>query len=878
MKNSLLILFVLLFIGQLAFAQETLDYYLPDEKYDKTIPTPEDVLGYQIGKWHVSHDQIVMYMREVAKASDRVLLEEKGRTHEDRPLLLLTITSAQNQKNLDQIQKDHIALTDAKNKEAVDLEKAPVVVYQGYSIHGNESSGSNASLLMVYYLAAAQGKEIEELLDNVIVLLDPCMNPDGLHRFSTWANMHKSKNLISDTESRELNEHWPRGRTNHYWFDLNRDWLLLQHPESQARVRTFHEWKPNILTDHHEMGANSTYFFQPGVPSRTNPLTPPKNQELTEKISTYHAAELDAIGSLYYSKESFDDFYYGKGSTYPDVNSCIGILFEQASSRGHAQDSDNGVLTFPFTIRNQVKTSFSTLKAAKALRTDLLSYQRDFYKNAQQESVLDGTKAFVVGTEADKSRLFHFVELLKQHQIDVYELSSSIRADGMKFDKENAFIIPLEQQQYRLIKAMFETRTTFTDSLFYDVSTWTLPLAFNLNYANVKGKVDLGEKVEVLKKPLGKVVGNESSYAYLFEWDEYYTPRALYQLLNKDLRVKVANQSFVAATSEGERTFDKGTIQIPIQNQALTKRELFNFIQQVARENGIQIFATKTGLTSTGIDFGSPNFSPLTLPKLMLVVGDGVTSYDAGEIWHLLDQRYDIPITLVEGKALGYADLTKYTTIVMANGSYSSVKGESVATMKDWIQEGGTLITIKGAARWATSNGLANVKFRSAGSAKGKTTILKRPYDKLRDDRGAQVIGGAIFNTTLDLTHPLLYGYNKKNLAVFRKGTLFFEPGKNPYSTPILYTNDPLLSGYISDQNSKLVRNSAGVIVTGMGSGRVISIADNPNFRAYWYGGNKLFANAIFFAKTISRSATESAPSSKKEEKKEDEDGHGHQH
>ena len=236
-------------------------------------------------------------------------------------------------------------------------------------------------MLYAYHLAALQGKEIEETLSKTIVLLDPCYNPDGLNRFANWVNVHKSKNLSADPANREYNEPFPRGRTNHYWFDLNRDWLPSQHPESQGRIKNFHEWYPNVLTDHHEMGTNSTYFFQPGIPSRTNPNTPEENQELTKKIANFHAKALDKIGSLYYSEESFDDFYYGKGSTYPDANGCIGILFEQASSRGHLQESINGLVSFPFTIRNQLTTSLSTLEADQILRKDLLDYQRRFYQS-----------------------------------------------------------------------------------------------------------------------------------------------------------------------------------------------------------------------------------------------------------------------------------------------------------------------------------------------------------------------------------------------------------------------------------------------------------------------------------------------------------------
>ncbi|MGB0392809.1 MAG: M14 family zinc carboxypeptidase, partial [Flavobacteriaceae bacterium] len=298
---------LLLFVVPLQ-AQVNLSYYLAeDHPYDPSIPTPQSVLGYEVGNWHVSHDRLIQYMRALADASDRIQLTTRGYTYEQRPIVLLTITSPNNHSKIDQIQADHALLTSAA-AEQLDLSEMPLVVYQGFSIHGNEPSGSNASLLAAYHLAASTAQETTALLENVVILFDPSFNPDGLQRFAYWANTNRSSNLNPDNNDREYREVWPGGRTNHYWFDLNRDWLPSQLPESQARIKTFTNWLPNILTDHHEMGTNSTFFFQPGIQSRVNPLTPKKNQMLTQEIGTYHAAAFDDLGSLYYSEEDYDDF------------------------------------------------------------------------------------------------------------------------------------------------------------------------------------------------------------------------------------------------------------------------------------------------------------------------------------------------------------------------------------------------------------------------------------------------------------------------------------------------------------------------------------------------------------------------------------------
>ncbi|MEL6721428.1 MAG: M14 family metallopeptidase, partial [Bacteroidota bacterium] len=526
MKNTLLSLLAVL-ICFVVSAQVKTTYYLPDIEYDANIPSPEEFIGHQIGKWHLSHDKQYMYLRELARLSDRVELIEYARTYEDRPLIYLIITSKENHQNLVKIKSEHVQLSDPSSSKSLDISNMPVVTYQGFSIHGNEASGGNAAPLYAYYLAAGQSAEVQNALDNAVVLLDPCYNPDGFHRFSTWANMHKNKNLTADPQDREYDEVWPRGRTNHYWFDLNRDWLPVQHPESQGRIRSFHEWKPNILTDHHEMGSNATYFFQPGIPKRTNPITPQKNQDLTAKIGTYHAKALDAIGSFYYTQESFDDFYYGKGSTYPDANGCIGILFEQASSRGHLQETVNGNLSFPFTIRNQVTTALSTLKAGLEMREELLGYQRDFYVNAQQAAKASNVKGYVFGEEKDKARLQEFLDILKQHQIKVYKLGKNVNVQGKSFNKEHAYVVPSEQKQHLLIRGIFETSTTFKDSLFYDISAWTFPLSFNIEYAALS-KSDFANSL--LGKELG--AGTEkrlsapmkSNYAYLLEWEHSILP------------------------------------------------------------------------------------------------------------------------------------------------------------------------------------------------------------------------------------------------------------------------------------------------------------------------------------------------------------------
>ncbi len=841
MKNVFSLAVILSLSISVAQTTPDLNYFLPqDVSYNENIPTPEEIIGHQVGEWHVTHDKLLFYMQTLASASDRITLENRGTTFEGRPLLLLTITSADNHKNIAQIQKDHLALTESGSANS-SVANMPIIVYQGFSIHGNEASGANAGLAYAYYLAAAQGPEIEAMLDKMVILLDPSFNPDGLQRFAYWANSNRSKHLNPDGNEREYHEVWPGGRTNHYWFDMNRDWLPVQLPESRARIASFHKWMPNILTDHHEMGTNSTFFFQPGEPTRVHPLTPKLNQQLTAEIGTYHAKALDKIGSLYYSEENYDDYYYGKGSTFPDVNGSIGILFEQGSSRGHIQESENGILTFPFTIRNQFTAALSTVEAAKNMRVKILTYQRDFFTDLRNEAAKSKTKAIVFGDRKDAAKAWHLAEILNRHKIKFHELKANTTLSGKSYTKGSSYVVPMNQKNHRLIKAMFEKRTTFTDSLFYDISAWTFPLAFNVDYVELSSLANAGDEV-IDFQPLKGKVENQSNYAYLFEWHEYYTPKALHQILEKKLRAKVAKSPF----SLNGKQYDYGTILIPVQNQDLDAKALHRFLMKVAEDSKITITGVDTGLTK-GIDLGSNDFDPLKKQEVAILVGSGITPYDAGEIWHLFDQRYNMKITKIDTEYFASTDLDRYTSLIMPN-SWRGGKLSKGATdkIKTWVKNGGTLIGYRNAANWLDKNEFLKLKFK-------KDTLLAKniSYEQRGDFLGAQVTGGAIFEAKIDRSHPINYGFKNNKLALFRNTNTYLEPEKNSYNNPIQYTKNPLLSGYISEENEELIKNSTPFKVERMGKGRVILFTDNTNFRAFWYGTNKLLMNAIFFSKMM---------------------------
>jgi hypothetical protein len=851
-----------------------LDYYLPaGTAYNPKVPTPEQFLGWQPGDWHIRSELLHSYLRAVADAApDRVKLEVFGHTHERKPLLVLTITSPENHKNLEKIRADHLALLDPAKNSGLDPAALPVVVDLGYSIHGNEPSGVNAVPLVVYHLAAAQSPQVVEWLKRAVILIEAQRNPDGGDRAAHWFNTNRSLSSPSaDPADREHNEAWPRGRFNHYLFDPNRDWLPLVHPEAQARAELFHRWRPNLLTDHHEMGTNSTFFFQPGVPSRDQPSAPARVYELNRQVAAFHQRALDGKGIFYYSEQGFDDFYPGKGSTYPDLHGTIGILFEQASSRGHAQESDNGHLAFPFTIRNQVLTSFSSIEATIALRAELLGLQKEFTAQTLDLAKKSKTKAWVFGDDGDPARAAAFIALLQRHRVEVRPLTEEVSAGGQTYKPGAAWTVLAEQPQFRLASEMFIQRTEFNDAVFYDVSAWTLPLAYNLPYAALEKAPAAGGVLAATAQPAGKLIGGHSDYAYLFNWNAYFAPRALQRLHRAGIMVKGLTVPIGAVAADGTRAnFGHGAILVPVGMQADKAAQIRAVVDTIVREDAVDVYGCNTGLTPKGVDFGSASFMPLKPAAVALITGDGVDPQECGATWHLLDQRVGLAPTLLEVSALARADLARYNVIHFVDGRYESISDDTVAALKRWVRAGGTLIVQGRAAEWAAKKELATIEFASrsadaAGTSGGRPrqtpaeetaeksdkAPARRPYGSGSDHEATKLVAGTIFATSVDPTHPLGYGFSSDRLSVFRANTIVMKPAKSPYETPVVYTAQPLQSGYASAENVARIAHSAAVLALPQGRGAVVAQTDDLNFRGFWYGGNRVYLNAVFFGRAI---------------------------
>jgi hypothetical protein len=827
-----------LFVSAACFAQS--DYYYPTAKnFNPSIPTPEKFLGYPIGSHHTRHDKVMEYFKELDRLSDRIAVEEIGYTYEHRLQITAKITSPENHSRIEDIRQKNLAraFSDGDNS-------TPIVIQLGYNVHGNEPSSTEAAMLTAYYLVASEDEETKKWLNEMVILLDPVYNPDGRDRHTHWANMHKaSPVVVDDPNDREHNEVWPGGRTNHYWFDLNRDWFLGIHPESRNRLAFFHKWRPYVMTDHHEMGSNSTFYFDPGKSSSNNPIVPNYLYDvLYPKFGEYFSKAMNNIGSLYFTKEAFDKLYPGYGSSYVNFYGGAGFLFEQASSRGHAQTTSTIPITFGFTIRNQFTASLATVRASLGEREMLFKLRRDFYKNMTTQAKANPVKAYVFGDSRDVNRTLAFVNLALLHEVEVYEVANNLNLGANKFEKGKAFIVPTEQPNYLMVRSLFEKQITYTDSLFYDASTWSVIQGFNLPYEESKTVVAKGERVKgalsYTPKPVAK-----SDYAYTIDLSDYNAHKALWMLQEKDVFVKTAFKPFSASIDGQVRNFSYGTLLISVQNQKLSGDEIFNILKEVTQACKIDVHALNTGYNSGGVDLGSGNFETTEKPKAIMLIGQGVSGNEAGEVWHLLDQRINMPITKVDINILGRTNLNEYNTLVMVSGMYNFDKATN-DKIKNWVQAGGTLITFKTATEWAIKQNLVKEKLINQDTTK---TPRRFDFGSAEEIEGARQLGGSIFQVDLDVTHPIGFGFSSRKVSIYRNGRTYLQPSKNPYSTVAQYTSKPLIGGYLHKSQLPKIANSAAIVVSALGSGKVILFTDNPNFRAYWYGTNKLFLNALFF-------------------------------
>ena len=834
MKKILLL--NLLFIGSL-FSQ---DYYF--EKYapfDENIKSPEEFLGYPIGEMQTRHDLIVSYMEYLSNVSDKAQILHYGQTYEKRKLVILAISSSDKIIDLEKIRENHISYLDPEHpnysKESKP-ENLPVIINLAYSVHGNEPSTSEAALLTAYTLISSKSDEISKYLSDSIILIDPTLNPDGRDRHTHWVNTYKGSPLVDDPQDAEHNEYWPGGRTNHYWFDLNRDWYLGIHPESRSKLKWYHSWKPNVTADFHEMGTNSTYFFVPFKPNGSlNPVIPKENYDYFNFLfGSYFADALDEMGTLYFTREIFDRTYPGYGSAYPDYLGGIGLLFEQASSRGFKQKTQFGEITFPFTIKNQYVSGMTTVKASVANKEKLKDYQNNFYKSAITDSSRKKVRGYIFNEGNDKNKTKAFIDKLKLHDIKV-------------LNNKEQFYVPTVQKNYRLVRSFFETHQQYRDSVFYDASAWSMANIYDIDYS-ASNKDFVGEEVDDIDELFEVNEFSESNYAYIIDSQDYNIPAVTYDLLNNEVFTSASFKPFTIQTSTGTKSFNYGSLIIPLSVQKkLNSDELYEKMKSIQKKYDVNIYSVESGLSSSGVDLGSGYVMPLNKPSAMMLIGTGVRSYEAGEVWHLLDQRVGMPITKVPMRNFDNISMDKYNVLVLVSGNYK-FSDSQIEKIKTWAENGNTIISIGSGSKLLIDKKIVDENLLEKEES---NAINYLAYGDARENRGKEQIGGVILNSIIDLSHPLAFGYENNTLPLYKNNSIWLKPSKNNYSSVVRYSDNSLIDGFLSENNKEKIKESVSLVVSKVGRGIAVMFADNPNFRGAWYGTNRLFLNAIFLGDKI---------------------------
>ena len=816
-----------------------------DITYDPATPRPEAVTGFAIGEIIWTPAMHAEYARAVAASSDRMTIETVGRSTFGRPIQRVIITSPQNHARIDAIRDTQRSLMRAGAAAAP--ADHPAIIQTTFGVHGSEPSSYDSAALLLYHFAAGRGEAMDRMLDETVIILVIMINPDGADRFANWTNMHRARVPVADPQSREHFHEWPWGRTNHYWFDLNRQWLPVMQPEARLLVRVTHEWLPNIAADMHEMGPNTTYFFSPGPLDGLHPLLSQDSLQLNLAMNSFLRDQLDGEGQLYVSEELFDDFYLGYGSSYPGLIGSVPYLFEQSSTRGILMDTDFGVQRYDDKVGQQARALLALIRAGQHHRADLHAHMRQFFNESRRRAAADPVSAWVF-TSHDRARVADFFEVLDTHGIEVRELAQTIRQNDRVYRPGEAFIVPVRQDQYRIVQGLFETQIVDDKTEFYDVSGWTQPLAWGLEYSAVRtglfAPTLTGERVTRVERAAPEPA--RARVAYVMSWDSYYAPRALYRLQAAGVRAQMVPDPITVITDSGEVELARGAVVVPVTRQPIDADALHALMVRAAREDSVTVHAARSSHTPRGSDLGGFALSPLTKPSVLLVTGRTVNVNDAGELWHLLDAEMHMPVSQIDVSELSRADLSRYNRIIMPHGNYAALAGSGRDRLNAWVQAGGVLIATRSAARWVVENELSGATYAERDSA--GATAEPRAYESLSVWDAEERVSGAIFGADVDLTHPLAFGLREPRLALQRIGEDGFAMGGNPFALPLRYAGpDPLLGGYASQANRDALAGLGAVHAERRGAGAVILFNDNPAFRAYFRGSSRVFMNAVQF-------------------------------
>ncbi|MBN4056163.1 zinc carboxypeptidase [Rhodothermus sp. AH-315-K08] len=817
----------------------------------QTLQSPADFLGYELGSRFTPHHRVVDYYEHVAETSDKVMLYQYGETYEGRPLLAAYVGTPERLGNLEQVRLGNLSRAGLANVEPTDA----AIVWLSYNVHGNEAVSTEASLATIYELVRPGNERAEGWLENVLVVIDPCVNPDGRDRYVIGYNQRVGARPNPDSSAREHREPWPGGRTNHYNFDLNRDWAWQTQKESLARLKLFNAWLPQVVVDFHEQGVNSPYYFAPAAEPYHDAISD-WQRVFQDSIGTNHARYFDAKGWLYFTREVFDLFYPGYGDTYPVFNGAIGMTYEQGGG-GRAglaiETAEADTLTLGDRIAHHYTTGLSTVEVTAHNARRVLAEFGSFYTEAA-ENPGGPWRTYVMKASSGRDRIEALAAHLDRLGIEYGTVQSdSKRVQGHDYRTATSadqraqpgdLVVSAYQPKGVLARVLLEPDPPLPDSLTYDITAWALPYAYGLDAFATTERIEADQKWTAQVTPPMEA---GSPYAYMLRWDSPKTVVFLAGVLAAGVTGRIADAPFVM----GGETFDAGTLLFTrTGNEALGAR-FDRILTKHATAQRVALVTTGTGRVDSGSDFGSNRVRYLKAPKVVVVTGTPISSSAAGEVWHWFEQELEYPVTMVNAADLRSLDLSETDVLILPNGSYGSVLTNGfMDDLRSWIRDGGRLVAMERAVAALEGKDGFDIKKRDNKDEDededAEAEDALRPYaDRVREGLTERV-AGAVFRTRVDATHPLGFGM-ESGYYTLRRTNSEYEYLKDGWNVGVL-ESEGRLSGHIGSDAREKVEDVLAFAVQEMGRGSVAYLIDNPIYRGFWYDGRLLLGNAVFMS------------------------------
>ncbi len=817
--------------------------------------SPSAFLGYELGERFSQHHQVIDYFQHIAENNTNVKLVSYGETYEKRPLYLAFISAEENMKKLDDIRLDQ--LQSARIIEGTPSQNEIAIVWLSYNVHGNEAVSTEVSMQTLFELVDPKNKTSKEWLKNTIVIIDPCINPDGRERYVNWYMQKSNTPYNMNPDAIEHHEPWPRGRANHYLFDLNRDWAWATQIETKQRLAVYNKWMPHIHVDFHEMGVNSPYYFAPAAKPYHEVITS-FQRDFQKIVGKNHARYFDEKGWLYFTKEQYDLFYPSYGDTYPTYNGAIGMTYEQGGSGSAGlgvKTKEGSELTLKDRISHHLTTGLSTIEVASANASVLHKEFLTYFQNAS-EKPMGSTKSYLIKNNGD-DKVESLIKLLDLHQIKYGSPSSESSLKGFSYQtnksakvaiSKNDLLISVYQPKSNFIKALFEPQSKLNDSLTYDITAWSLPYARGLDAYALETRMGMDTYKKVVTKK--DTLQIEKPYAYITKWNSIQDVAFLSHVLKKKVKVRFSTQDF---SIEGKRYSAGSLIMTRAGNDKL--KNFDSIVKSAAKKHHRDVVPVKTGLVTSGSDFGSSKVSYLKPPKIAVLSGPNMSSLNFGAIWHFFEQQIGYEINVLDSSYFRRVDLYKYTVLILPNGNYKSILDKKqMSKLESWVEQGGKIVVLGSAISvFAGSDAFEISKYENKEmekKAKSRRDSIRKvnqleSYDLKERNDLSNLVQGGVFKTTLDHTNPLGYGY-KDHYYTLKNSGMRYPYLKNGYNVSVIKDKSSKVSGFVGKNVIDSMEDSLVYGIEKKGKGTVVYMVDDPLFRSFWENGKLLFSNAIF--------------------------------